>query len=152
MRKIIAALLVLLSTTGCGKETDTMDQEKQAVLQVFEAMQQAMIDKDLDTMRRITAEDKTFTHMSGKTQTREEFFAEIRNGTLNYYNYEIRNLQITVNDDTAHLSADVTLTAKVYYCCSSGAVRLCRQRGNSCTGANGRHTENCRTGTDTKTG
>ena len=49
MRKIIAALLVLLSTTGCGKETDTMDQEKQAVMQVFEAMQQAMIDKDLDT-------------------------------------------------------------------------------------------------------
>ena len=114
MRKIIAALLVLLSTTGCGKETDTMDQEKQAVLQVFEAMQQAMIDKDLDTMRRITTEDKTFTHMSGKTQTREEFFAEIRNGTLNYYNYEIRNLQITINDNTAHLNADVTLTAKVY--------------------------------------
>ena len=51
-----------------------MEQEKQAVMQVFETMQQAMIDKDLDTMRRITAEDKTFTHMSGKTQTREEFF------------------------------------------------------------------------------
>ena len=48
-----------------------MGAEEFAVLESFEAMQQAMIDKDVDTMRKLTTEDKTFTHMSGKTQTRE---------------------------------------------------------------------------------
>lgn len=65
-------------------------------------------------MRQLTTEEKTFTHMSGKTQSREEYFEEIRNGTLNYYRYQIRNLNITVQEETALLSADVTLTAKVY--------------------------------------
>ena len=82
-----------------------------------------MIDKDIDTLRRITAEDKTFTHMSGKKQTREEFFAEIRRGILNYYAYNIENLHIEVNADTAHLSGNVTLKAKVYGMSGSWTVK-----------------------------
>ncbi|MBE6121726.1 MAG: nuclear transport factor 2 family protein [Erysipelotrichaceae bacterium] len=91
-----------------------MEQEKQAVRAAFQAMQQAMIDKDIEKMRSLVAEDKTFRHMSGKVQTREEFFEEIRNGTLNYYGYTIRNEQIEVQENTARYSADVTLRAKVY--------------------------------------
>lgn len=91
-----------------------MTEEQKAVLKTFETMQQAMIDKDLDTLYSIVTEDKAFTHMSGKTQTKEEFFGEIEDGTLNYYKYEIQNLHITVDGDQATLNADVTLTAKVY--------------------------------------
>jgi len=91
-----------------------MNNEKKEILAAFEKMQQAMIDKDIVTMRALTTTDKTFTHMSGKTQSREEYFDEIRNGTLNYYRYQIRNLNITVQGDRGLLSADVTLTAKVY--------------------------------------
>ena len=114
MHKLLAAVILLVQLAGYGKGKDMMNTEKEKVLQVFETMQQAMIDKDLDTLRLITSEDKTFTHMSGKKQTREEFFEEIRNGTLNYYRYEINNLQIDIADDTACLRADVTLTARVY--------------------------------------
>lgn len=91
-----------------------MTDDKQAVLSAFEAMQQAMIDKDVETMGSLVTEDKTFTHMSGRVQTKEEFFDEIADGTLNYYSYKIENPEITIDGDRAMLTADTTLTAKVY--------------------------------------
>lgn len=86
-----------------------MTEEELAVLEAYEAMQQAMVDKDVDAMRQLTTEDKTFTHMSGKTQTREEFFGEIADGTLNYYGYRIRDPHVTVEGDRATLTGSVNV-------------------------------------------
>ena len=99
-----------------GSESEDLDMnaEQKAVLTAFERMQQAMIDKDSETMLSLVTEDKTFTHMSGKTQTKEEFFGEIEDGTLNYYKYVIHDPVVTVDGDTATLTANTTLTAKVY--------------------------------------
>lgn len=91
-----------------------MINEEEKVLAAYESMQQAMIDKDIDKLDRIVKDGTTFTHMSGKTQTKEEYFGEIADGTLNYYKYKITDCKITVNGDTATLTANVTLTAKVY--------------------------------------
>ena len=91
-----------------------MEDERKAVLEAFEAMQQAMIDKDVKTMLSLVTEDKTFTHMSGRVQTKEEFFGEIADGTLNYYSYKIENPDVTINGEQAILTADTTLDAKVY--------------------------------------
>ena len=84
------------------------------VLAAYQAIQQAMIDKDIDTLARLYQDGKTFTHMSGKVQTKEEFFGEIADGTLNYFAYDIHGPRITVDGDEAFLTASVTLTAKVY--------------------------------------
>ena len=91
-----------------------MSEEERAVLEAYEAMQQAMIDKDVDAMRALTTEDKTFTHMSGKVQTREEFFGEIADGTLNYFGYQIHDPHVTVEGDGAMLTGATTLDARVY--------------------------------------
>ena len=88
--------------------------DEAAVLDTYKAVQQAMIDKNIDTLDRMILDGTTFTHMSGKTQSKEEFFGEIADGTLNYYAYEIHDPQITINGDEAVLTASVTLTAKVY--------------------------------------
>ena len=84
------------------------------VLATYEAIQQAMIDKDIETLDSLYLDGTTFTHMSGKKQTKDDFFGEIADGTLNYFAYDIQNLSITVNGDEATLTASVTLTAKVY--------------------------------------
>ena len=52
--------------------------------------------------------------MSGKTQTKEEFFGEIADGTLNYYSYKLNDPVVTVDGDTATLTGSTTLEAKVY--------------------------------------
>ena len=84
------------------------------VLAAYEAIQQAMIDKDIEALDRLYQDGTTFTHMSGKVQTKAEFFGEIADGTLNYFAYDIHDPQITVDGDEAALTASVTLTAKVY--------------------------------------
>ena len=101
-------------TSTVEQESETMINEEEKVLAVYKSMQQAMIDKDIDKLDRIVKDGTTFTHMSGKTQTKEEYFGEIADGTLNYYRYKIENGKINVSGNTATLSADVTLTAKVY--------------------------------------
>ena len=101
-------------TSTVEQESESMINDEEKVLAAYEAMQQAMIDKDIAKLDRIVKDGTTFTHMSGKTQTKEEYFGEIADGTLNYYRYKIENGKINVSGNTATLSADVTLTAKVY--------------------------------------
>jgi len=91
-----------------------MTKEQEEILIAFRRMQQAMIDKDAAVMTSLVMPDKTFRHMSGKVQTKEEFFGEIMDGTLNYYRYRIGTPVIEVHGDRALFIADVTLTARVY--------------------------------------
>lgn len=79
-----------------------MTPEGKDVLAAFEEMQQAMIDKNIEKMRELTVPEKMFTHMSGKRQTREEYFRDIQNGTLNYYGYRIHHPSVTVNGSYAY--------------------------------------------------
>ena len=88
--------------------------EEQAVLDTYDRFQQAMIDKDIDTLNALVTEDIVFTHMSGKQQTKEEFFGEIADGTLNYYSSELHDPVVTVEGDNATLTGSTTLKAKVY--------------------------------------
>ena len=99
---------------GRTQKQTKMTAEEQSVLAAFERIQQAMIDKDLDTLYASVTADKTFTHMSGKTQTKEEFFGEIEDGTLNYFQYRIENPKVWFSGDFACLTSTTTLTARVY--------------------------------------
>ena len=46
----------------------------------------------------------TFTYMSGKKQTREEFIGEIMDGTLNCFKVDTKDYSIRVDGDTANFS------------------------------------------------
>ena len=92
-----------------------LNQDQEDVLERFIEFQYAMIEKDFDKLNELLEDNYTLTHMSGKTQTKDEYIDEIMEGTLNYYKSTIINPTITINDnDKAVLKADVTLDAKVY--------------------------------------
>ena len=97
-----------------GRNHAELTNDRKAVLSAFEKFQQAMIDKDMNALYASVTPDKTFTHMSGKTQTKEEYFGEIADGALNYFKYEIRNPAVEIDGDFACLTSDTTLTARVY--------------------------------------
>ena len=91
-----------------------MNEEQKEVRQAYIDMQNAMIKKDIETLNKIVKDDKKFVHMDGKTQTKEEFFEEIKNGTLNYFNSVLKNEVITVTGNKANIKGNTTLKAKVY--------------------------------------
>ena len=95
-----------------NKKELTQDQEN--VLKRFIEFQNAIIEKDFEKLDEILNDNYTLTHMSGKTQTKQEYIDEIMDGTLNYYESIINNPTITIEKNRAVLKADVTLDAKVY--------------------------------------
>ena len=75
---------------------------------------QAMTEADIDTMRQIVSEDMTFTHMSGMKQTREEYFADVADGSLTYYAIGMENPVVEVDGDVAKVTYTSVLTANAY--------------------------------------
>ena len=60
-------------------------------------------------------EDATFTHMSGRQQTREEeYFADIENGNLRYFTIGIDSPVVTVDGDKASVTFTSVLNANAY--------------------------------------
>ena len=85
---------------------------------------QAMTDADIDTMRKLVSEDMTYTHMSGMTQTREEYFADIADGSLRYFTIGMDSPTVEVSGDTASITYTAVLNANAY-----GAKGTYRMKG-----------------------
>lgn len=79
-----------------GIDVDLLGSEEQSVLYRQAEYCQAMTDADIETMREIVSEEMTFTHMSGMTQSREEYFADVADGSLNYFTIGIEGPVIKV--------------------------------------------------------
>ena len=112
MKKLILILLAALFTAG-GLMAQTTDQESE-VLQTYYAIMNAMVEKNRATLEKYYAPEMTFRHMSGKVQTRKEFFDDIVNGKLNYYKVITDSVSAKVNGDKATISYSHTLDALAY--------------------------------------
>lgn len=94
-------------------DTSHLNDEQLEVLAAYQAMQQAIVDADHDAMRDIVEEGTTFTHLSGYTQSKEEFISEV-GGPLTYYHSDVRYVDIVIDGDWATLAGTVALTANAY--------------------------------------
>lgn len=94
-------------------DTSHLNDEQLEVLAAYQAMQQAIVDADHDAMRDIVEEGTTFTHLSGYTQSKEEFISEV-GGPLTYYHSDVRYVDIVIDGDWATLTGTVALTANAY--------------------------------------
>ena len=88
--------------------------EEQRVIARYQAVQQAMIDRDIETLDEIILDGTIFRHMTGLTQTKDEYFADIRDGRLDYQSYTMSDASVAINGNDAYLSAIVVLTANAY--------------------------------------
>ena len=96
------------------EKTEEEQMEEARVIARYRAVQQAMIDKDIDTLDKIILDGTIFRHMSGKTQTKDEYFADIRNGRLDYQSYTMTDEKVEINGNDATLTCYVVLTANAY--------------------------------------
>lgn len=144
MRRFAILLLALLvSVAALAEETDmkydfstfthvtltsidvsTLNEDELSALYQAARYCQAMTEADIDTMREIVSEGMTFTHMSGKTQTREEYFADVSDGSLTYFAIGMENPVVEVNGDMAMVTYTSALTANAY-----GAQGTFRMKG-----------------------
>ncbi len=88
--------------------------DERAVLYQQARYCQAMTEADTETMTEITSPDMIFTHMSGRQQTREEYFADIVDGNLQYFTIGIENPVVHINGSYASVSYTSVLNANAY--------------------------------------
>ena len=95
-------------------DLSSLTQEEFAVLRQAARYCEAMTEADIDTMREIVSEDMVFTHMSGKQQTREEYFADVADGSLRYYTIGMEKSTVQVDGDRATVTYTSVLNANAY--------------------------------------
>ena len=95
-------------------DLSSLTQEELAVLRQAARYCEAMTEADIDTMREIVSEDMVFTHMSGRQQNREEYFADVADGSLRYYTIGMEKPTVQVDGDRATVTYTSVLNANVY--------------------------------------
>ena len=97
-----------------GIDLSESSADERAVLYQQARYCQAMTEADTETMTEITSPDMIFTHMSGRQQTREEYFADIADGNLQYFTIGIENPVVNINGSYASVSYTSVLNANAY--------------------------------------
>jgi len=97
-----------------GVDLSSLGKDELEVLYAQARYCQAMTDADIDTMRELVAEETVFTHMSGRQQTREEYFADVKDGSLDYYTIGIADPVIKIDGDKAQITYTSVLNANAY--------------------------------------
>ena len=97
-----------------GVDLSTLTEEQLSVLYQAARYCEAMTEADIDTMRAIVSEDMVFTHMSGMRQTREEYFADVADGSLRYYTIDMEKPVVKVDGDKATVAYTSVLNANAF--------------------------------------
>lgn len=97
-----------------GIDLSELSADEKAVLYQQARYCQAMTEADTETMTEITSPDMIFTHMSGRQQTREEYFSDIADGNLQYFTIGIENPVVNINGSYASVSYTSALNADAY--------------------------------------
>ncbi len=106
--------IVFTNVEITGIDPDSLTKEELSVLYQAARYCQAMTDKDISTMREIVSEDMVFVHMSGMRQTREEYFADVADGSLTYYTIGMAEPVIRIDGDCAAVTYTAILNANAY--------------------------------------
>ena len=102
------------NVTVTGIDVSSLNETELAILYAQARYCQAMTDADIDAMRELVSEDVTYTHMSGKRQTREEYFADVADGRLRYFTIGIADPVIQADGDKGSITYTSVLNANAY--------------------------------------
>lgn len=80
----------------------------------FAAFAAAMQAGDNDRLRGLVGAGFTLTHITGYIQPGNEWLAQMRQGQFVYYQVDVQDLCVTVDDARAHLVARTLTDARVY--------------------------------------
>lgn len=89
--------------------------ETSAVMSVYRAYLDALVDARIVDLDRMLADDFTAVHITGYRQPKEEWFAVIRSGEYDYHSFQVdeSSIKITVNEDTAVINGRSVVDATI---------------------------------------
>ncbi|MBQ6729382.1 MAG: nuclear transport factor 2 family protein [Bacteroidales bacterium] len=91
-------ILALLTTLFCMQMAPDTTLEKE-VNQYLDCWNAAMVSADTAALAAMMDEAIVLRHLSGATQTRSEWLADVQSGTMRYHNVEKRDVRIRQEED-----------------------------------------------------
>lgn len=87
---------------------DSIENSEQIAL--YRTLNRAMLAQDVATLDRILSDDFTLTHITGYTQSRQEWLDHIRTGKMRYMQID----EVSVNTNGTKLIGRATTTADIW--------------------------------------
>lgn len=103
----IFTLLFVCSSHIAIAQSESPDIRKQEVRNAQLARISAMIDADIQRLEPFLAEDLTYAHTTGWTETKTGYLETIKSGRINYISFDPKDVAIRVYGETAVLTGKV---------------------------------------------
>ena len=91
-----------------------MNDEILAITELYKSLWTASINKDIDKLNEILADNYILIHMTGMHQTKEEYINSVINGDLKYYESVHDDIDIKIDKDKAVLVSKTRILASVF--------------------------------------
>lgn len=120
MKTILLIAFVLTSIAGCAQnnktvmETKPNETDEQEILATVRRFTDLMIARDTAELGKITDADFTLTHITGRKQSRADWFAEIEAESMKYYGYEEVSTSVKTDGDRAEFTGRNRLDARIW--------------------------------------
>lgn len=88
--------------------------DEQSAILVCRQQIQALIDQDFDKLKQMISPDAVFEHITGVTQTRDDWLAQVKLGRMQYFNSREEAIDVSIDGDTAIVISHNQLTARIY--------------------------------------
>ena len=110
-----------LKRIGLDKEStntdydNDMEKAREEILQYLSEWCNAMVDADTEKLGSMLADDIILRHITGQTQTKQEWLNEVASGSMDYHKIEQRDVNIQfINSETADVSFTSVITATIW--------------------------------------
>ena len=100
--------------------------DEEIIREIYRKYWRYMIEKDENGLRSLMSGDYRLRHMTGVTQSADEFLRGLMRGTFNYYSAEHDSIEVSLNGESASMVGKSRVVAAVY----GGGRHLWRLRGD----------------------
>jgi len=119
---MIKHFIYLIMLTGIVNTTMAQSKDESAVAAAVESLKKAMIDADKAGLQKLTAEQLSYGHSSGKIEDKPTFIENIVSGKSDFVTIDLTNQTIAVSGDAAIVRH--TLSASTNDGGNPGSVKL----------------------------
>jgi ketosteroid isomerase-like protein len=89
-------------------------EDKQKILAVYQRIDDAMVNKDTESLDSILDDDYVLVHMTGIHQGKQEWLEQIENEQMKYFKILPQKTTITIDGNTAILICNTKIDARIY--------------------------------------
>ncbi len=101
------------TSTNTNSDNDT-EKAREEIRQFLNEWRTAMVDADTEKLGSMLADDIILRHITGQTQTKQEWLDEVASGSMNYHGIEQRDINIKfINNEIADVAFTSIITATI---------------------------------------